>query len=130
MNSRLSGHCYAFTFSLLLKRYLSCDGEVSDLTSHACVVPENEWTYWDEKISPEDLDEMWRHPQVKKEWISSNEKRGQVRFARDAEQRPYLTTTELKVRGCINVGPFISAVLENLIYLFLHYIFSLLLDVL
>lgn len=55
-----------------------------------------EWTYWDEKVSPEDLNEMWRHPQVKKEWTSSNEKRGQVRFARDGEHRPYLTTTELK----------------------------------
>lgn len=74
-----------------------------------CFVPEKEWTYWDEKVSPEDLDEMWRHPQVNKEWTSSNERRGQVRFARDGEQRPYLTTTELKV----NVRTSISAVLDH-----------------
>lgn len=60
-------------------------------------MPEKEWTYWDEKISPEDLDAMWRHPEVKKEWTASNEKKGEVRFARDAELRPYLTTTEVKV---------------------------------
>lgn len=87
-------------------------------------MPEKEWTYWDEKVSPEDLDEMWRHPLVKKEWTSSNEKRGQVRFARDAELRPYLTTTELRVRGCIrgciNVGPFISAVLDT----FFNFLFA------
>lgn len=47
---------------------------------------------------------MWRHPQVKKEWTDSNEKIGQVRFARDAELRPYLTTTEVKVCGCVQVG--------------------------
>lgn len=60
-------------------------------------MPEKEWTYWDEKISPEDLDAMWQHPEVKKEWKASNEKKGEVRFARDAELRPYLTTTEVKV---------------------------------
>lgn len=60
-------------------------------------MPEKEWTYWDEKISPEDLDAMWRHPEVKKEWTASREKKGEVRFARDAELRPYLTTTEVKV---------------------------------
>jgi len=51
---------------------------------------------------------MWRHPQVKKEWTSSNEKRGQVRFARDAEQRPYLTTTELKTVAEIIVSRYFA----------------------
>lgn len=64
--------------------------------SSSANVHKKEWTYWDEKTSPEDLEEMWRHPQVKKEWTDSNEKIGQVRFARDAELRPYLTTTEVK----------------------------------
>ena len=63
-----------------------------------------EWTYWDEKVHPGDLDDMWRHPQVKKEWTASNEKKGHVRFARDAELRPYLTTTELKVCRCIDIS--------------------------
>jgi len=58
-----------------------------------------EWTYWEERVSMEDLDDMWRHPEVKREWTQSNEKKGQVRFARDAELQPYLTTTELKVIG-------------------------------
>jgi hypothetical protein len=58
-----------------------------------------EWTYWEERVSKEDLDDMWQHPEVKREWTQSNEKKGQVRFARDAELQPYLTTTELKVIG-------------------------------
>jgi hypothetical protein len=58
-----------------------------------------EWTYWEERVSMEDLDDMWRHPEVKREWTQSNEKKGQVRFACDAELQPYLTTTELKVIG-------------------------------
>ena len=76
---------------------LSQDFEGFRITCYSWLVPEKEWTYWDEKVSAEDLDEMWRHPEVKKEWTGSNEKRGQVRFARDAELRPYLTTTEVKV---------------------------------
>ncbi|CAM6011793.1 unnamed protein product [Sphagnum balticum] len=63
-----------------------------------------EWTYWEERVSKEDLDDMWQHPEVKREWNQSNEKKGQVRFARDAELQPYLTTTELKAIAEITVA--------------------------
>eukprot|EP01018_Ginkgo_biloba_P031531 Gb_16970 [translate_table: standard] len=57
---------------------------------------DNEWTYWDEKVSPEDMAEMWTHPEVRREWIKAGERKGKVRFSRDSEKRPYLTPVELK----------------------------------
>lgn len=56
----------------------------------------SEWTYWDDKVHPEDMTEMWKHPDVRREWTRSGEKLGNVRFSRDSEKRPYLSTTELK----------------------------------
>lgn len=58
--------------------------------------PGKKWVYWDEKTSPEDMDTLWRHEEVKKEWLKSGEQVGKVRFARDSELRPFLTRTELK----------------------------------
>ncbi|KAJ7559112.1 hypothetical protein O6H91_04G070600 [Diphasiastrum complanatum] len=54
------------------------------------------WIYWDEKTSGEDMNEMWRRSDVKREWIKSGEKPGKVRFSLDSEKRPYLTKIELK----------------------------------
>ncbi|XP_042505901.1 uncharacterized protein LOC122082419 isoform X1 [Macadamia integrifolia] len=62
---------------------------VSEKTGH-------EWTYWDSRASPENMEEMWNNPDVLKEWTKSNEKRGKVRFSHDAEKRPYLSQTEVK----------------------------------
>jgi soluble lytic murein transglycosylase-like protein len=55
-----------------------------------------EWTYWDDKVSREDMMEMWKRPEVRREWTKDGEIEGKVRFSRDSEKRPYLTTTELK----------------------------------
>lgn len=53
---------------------------------------------WDSKVSSEDMEEMWNHPDVNKEWSKSGEKRGKVRFSHDAEKRPYISRVELRVR--------------------------------
>ena len=55
------------------------------------------FTYWDSRTSPEDMEEMWNHPEVHKQWMKSREKRGQVRFFLDAEKRLYLSRIELRV---------------------------------
>jgi hypothetical protein len=61
-----------------------------------------EWTYWDDKVSREDMMEMWKRPGVRREWTKDGEIEGKVRFSRDSEKRPYLTTTELKVPLLLN----------------------------
>ncbi|XAR56920.1 hypothetical protein NMG60_11037577 [Bertholletia excelsa] len=53
-------------------------------------------TTWDSRASPEDMEDMWNHPHVTKEWTKSGEKRGGVRFSLDAEKKPYLSRIELK----------------------------------
>lgn len=51
---------------------------------------------WDSKASPEDMEAMWNHPIVSKEWNKLGEKKGSVRFAYDTEKRPYLSRNELR----------------------------------
>ncbi|XP_010260554.1 PREDICTED: uncharacterized protein LOC104599645 isoform X2 [Nelumbo nucifera] len=53
------------------------------------------WAYWDTRASPEDMEELWKHPDVLKEWAKSRERKGQVRFSHDAEKRPYLSRIEV-----------------------------------
>ncbi|KAK9152196.1 hypothetical protein Syun_010505 [Stephania yunnanensis] len=53
------------------------------------------WVRWDSRTSAGDMEEMWKHPAVLKEWTRSGERRGRVRFSHDAEKRPYLSRTEL-----------------------------------
>ncbi|GMH07942.1 hypothetical protein Nepgr_009782 [Nepenthes gracilis] len=53
-------------------------------------------TYWDSRTSAEDMQEMWNHREVHKEWMKSGEKRGKVRFSHDEKKRPYLSLVELK----------------------------------
>lgn len=55
------------------------------------------FTYWDSRASPEDMEDMWNHPEVCKEWTKSKEERGKVRFSQDSEKRPYLSRGEMKV---------------------------------
>lgn len=52
---------------------------------------------WDSRTSPEDMEEMWKKPDVHKEWTHSGEKRGKVRFSHDVEKHPYLSRVELRV---------------------------------
>ncbi|MED6199839.1 hypothetical protein PIB30_079637 [Stylosanthes scabra] len=53
-------------------------------------------TYWDSKVSAENMEDMWNHPEVRKEWIKSKEEPGKVHMARDERSRPYLSRVELK----------------------------------
>ncbi|OAY71172.1 hypothetical protein ACMD2_09240 [Ananas comosus] len=55
-----------------------------------------ECTFWDSAVSAEDMEEMWKHPDVLKEWAKSGERRGRVRFSHDSEKRPYLSRVEVK----------------------------------
>ncbi|PWZ21798.1 hypothetical protein Zm00014a_027610 [Zea mays] len=57
---------------------------------------ESQLIYWDSKVSEADMDAMWKHPDVYKEWIKSGERRGNVRFSHDAKNRPYLSRVEVK----------------------------------
>ncbi|KAI3414918.1 SLT domain-containing protein [Psidium guajava] len=54
------------------------------------------YTYWDSRASPEDMEDMWNHPDVVKEWTKSGEKRGKVRFSHDAAKKPYLSRGEVR----------------------------------
>ncbi|ONM55859.1 O-fucosyltransferase family protein [Zea mays] len=58
---------------------------------------ESQLIYWDSKVSEADMDAMWKHPDVYKEWIKSGERRGNVRFSHDAKNMPYLSRVEVKV---------------------------------
>ncbi|KAK9156143.1 hypothetical protein Sjap_003623 [Stephania japonica] len=58
------------------------------------------WARWDSRSSAGDMEEMWKHPAVLKEWSRSGERRGRVRFSHDAEKRPYLSRTELMTVLC------------------------------
>ncbi|KAL7088341.1 hypothetical protein ACP275_13G121800 [Erythranthe tilingii] len=51
---------------------------------------------WDSRTSGEDMEEMWNHPDVNKEWTKSGERRGNVRLSHDAEKHPYLSRVELR----------------------------------
>ncbi|XP_008655749.2 protein ESMERALDA 1 [Zea mays] len=57
---------------------------------------ESQLIYWDSKVSEADMNAMWKHPDVYKEWIKSGERRGNVRFSHDAKNRPYLSRVEVK----------------------------------
>lgn len=56
------------------------------------------WTYWDIRVSSEDMGQLWRHPEVLKEWTESGERPGKVRFSHDSEKRIYLSRVEVKVK--------------------------------
>lgn len=46
----------------------------------------SEWTYWDSRVSPNDIEELWRDPDVLKEWTNTAEIQGKVRFSLDKEK--------------------------------------------
>jgi len=54
------------------------------------------FAYWDTSAAPEDMEEMWNHPEVLKEWTKSGERQGKVRFSHDDKKKPYLSRVELK----------------------------------
>ncbi|GBG81380.1 hypothetical protein CBR_g32054 [Chara braunii] len=55
-----------------------------------------EWSFWEEKASAEDMMQLWRRPEIRKEWLRAGERHGRVRICRDAQKRPYLTKLELR----------------------------------
>lgn len=52
---------------------------------------------WDSRASPEDMEQMWNHREVQKQWLKSRETRGQVRFCKDVDKGLYISKVELKV---------------------------------
>lgn len=88
-----------FIYTLDLK-FFRMDNLVYLLMVYYCTVRVigEECTFWDSAVSAEDMEEMWKHPDVLKEWAKSGERRGRVRFSHDSEKRPYLSRVEVKVR--------------------------------
>ncbi|XP_024543450.1 uncharacterized protein LOC9661703 [Selaginella moellendorffii] len=70
--------------------------------------PGRQWIYWEERTSAQDMAEMWRQPDVKKEWTKAGEKPGKVRFSRDTQMRPFVTRTELKAIAGIIVSRYFT----------------------
>ena len=63
--------------------------------------------YWDDWADVEDMEAMWNHPQVCKEWIQAGEERGmKVHMSRNFDGKPYVTQTEMKVKRT-NLGSFL-----------------------
>ncbi|XP_071932157.1 uncharacterized protein [Coffea arabica] len=58
-------------------------------------------TTWDSSTLKEDMEDMWIHPNVNKEWMKSGEKKGKVQFSHDTERRPYLSHVELRAPGMV-----------------------------
>ncbi|KAJ0980820.1 hypothetical protein J5N97_009075 [Dioscorea zingiberensis] len=67
------------------------------------------WKYWDSIVSPEDMEELWRHPDVLKEWTESGERRGKVRFSHDSGKRPYLSRVEVKAVAEIIISRYFNS---------------------
>lgn len=54
--------------------------------------------YWDDCVAPQDLETMWKDPDVKNEWINAGEdKESKVHLSRDPDGHPFLTQIEMKV---------------------------------
>ncbi|MBA0783439.1 hypothetical protein Gotri_001150 [Gossypium trilobum] len=64
--------------------------------------------YWDSRVSPEDMREMWNNPEICNEWNKSNQKRGKVLFTLDSEMNPCLSRLELKAVAEIIVNNYFS----------------------
>ncbi|KAI4342421.1 hypothetical protein MLD38_027052 [Melastoma candidum] len=53
--------------------------------------------YWNLRTSHEDMEDMWTHPEILKEWSTkSSGKLGKVRFSLDSKKRPYLSRVEVR----------------------------------
>lgn len=68
--------------------------------------------YWDDCVAPQDLDTMWKDPEVKREWINAGEdKESKVHLSRDPDGHPYLTQIEMKaVAGIIVKRHYVSQI--------------------
>ncbi|XP_020586367.1 uncharacterized protein LOC110028733 isoform X2 [Phalaenopsis equestris] len=70
------------------------------------------WAHWDLTVSEKDMDEIWKHSQVNKEWTKSGERRGRVRFSQDSEGRSYLSQVEVKAVAEIIVSRYFKERLQ------------------
>lgn len=62
--------------------------------------------YWDDWVDVEDMEAMWNHPAVRKEWLQAGEERGmKVHMSRNFDGKPYVTQTEMKVTDYSPVFP-------------------------
>ncbi|KAL9365059.1 hypothetical protein Peur_042932 [Populus x canadensis] len=53
--------------------------------------------YWNDCVDVQDMEAMWREPEVSTEWLDAGETKGnKVHLSRDPEGEPYLTQTEMK----------------------------------
>nr|XP_029118720.1 uncharacterized protein LOC105039682 isoform X4 [Elaeis guineensis] len=68
-----------------------------------------EWNYWDSRVSPPDMEELWNNPDVLKEWTKSGERRGRVRFSHNKENKPYLSRVEVKAVAQIIISRYFSS---------------------
>ncbi|KAK4794129.1 hypothetical protein SAY86_012123 [Trapa natans] len=76
-------------------------GDSSPPFFHALEAPSvkdggDSYAIWDSRVSSQDMEDMWNHPEVAKEWGNSGEKRGEVRISKDVNNRPYLSRVELR----------------------------------
>lgn len=55
--------------------------------------------YWNDCVDVQDMEAMWREPEVSTEWLDAGETKGnKVHLSRDPDGEPYLTQTEMKVK--------------------------------
>ncbi|XP_052207883.1 uncharacterized protein LOC127811758 isoform X2 [Diospyros lotus] len=66
--------------------------------------------FWDSRASPEDLEQMWNHPDVRKDWRKSGKKKGKVKFSVDAYKRPCVSQVELRAVAEIILSKYFSNV--------------------
>jgi hypothetical protein len=63
--------------------------------------------FWDDWADVEDMDAMWNHPDVCKEWLAAGEERGQkVHMSRNFDGKPYVTQTEMRAMAEILTSRF------------------------
>lgn len=102
--------------SLPFRKHFDDGPSLNDASASASAAPASTntegavsvYTYWDSRSSPEDMEEMWNHPSVVKEWTKSGEKKGKVRFSHDEKKRPYLSRVELKAVAGIILSKYFS----------------------
>ncbi|KAI9159815.1 hypothetical protein LWI28_002179 [Acer negundo] len=95
--------------SLPTRKFLDDGPSLGNASAFGAPATQNtEVDYWDARTSPEDMELMWNHPEVVKEWTKSGEKRGQVRFSRDAKNKAYLSQVELKAVAEIILSKYFS----------------------
>ncbi|KAI0495598.1 hypothetical protein KFK09_021900 [Dendrobium nobile] len=68
--------------------------------------------YWDLTVSEKDMDEMWKNPDVNKEWTKSGERRRRVRFSQDSDGRSYISRVEVKAVAEIIVSRYFKERLQ------------------